>query len=56
MGLRVKLEEKIREMMESNIIISDPEEFERKKTAFIKSGKDKIHILTDFDRTLTKGY
>lgn len=42
--------------MEKNIIITDKKEFERKKKAFIAEGKDKIHILTDFDRTLTKAF
>lgn len=38
-----------------NILIVNSEEFEKKKQAFIKDGKDKMHVLSDFDRTLTKG-
>ncbi len=36
------------------VIISNPKEFEAKKKKFIDGGKENIHVLTDFDRTLTK--
>ena len=36
-------------------IIIDEEGFEKKKRKFIEGGKEKIHILSDFDRTLTCG-
>tara|TARA_Y100000310_G_C20597418_1_gene771228 strand:- start:405 stop:1250 length:846 start_codon:yes stop_codon:yes gene_type:complete len=39
-----------------DVIISDPEEFERKKKAFVKGGKDKVHVISDFDKTLTKAF
>ncbi len=42
--------------MEKNIIISHPEEFESKKEIFKKEGKEKIHVISDFDRTLTKAF
>lgn len=39
-----------------NVIISNPIEFEKKKQELKKDGKEKLHILTDFDRTLTKAF
>ena len=39
-----------------NIIISNPQEFEKKKQIFKQQGKEKIHIVSDFDRTLTKAF
>jgi len=39
-----------------NLIIVDNKDLERKKEIFSKEGKDKIHVVTDFDRTLTKVY
>jgi len=42
--------------MEEEIIISKPEEFERKKEIIITEGKNKVYIVTDFDRTLTKAF
>ena len=39
-----------------SIIISNQEDFEKKKKAFIAEGRDRFHIITDFDRTLTKAY
>jgi 5'-nucleotidase len=39
-----------------NIIIPNPEELNKKKEAFKKSGRESIHILSDFDRTLTKAF
>lgn len=38
---------------EENIIISDPEGFRKKKEAIRRDGPEKLHILADFDRTLT---
>ena len=36
-------------------IISNPESFEKVRSQIEKEGKNKIHILADFDRTLTYG-
>lgn len=36
-----------------NIIIANPEEFQRKKEAIREGGAEKLHVLSDFDRTLT---
>jgi 5'-nucleotidase len=38
------------------IVASGPEEFNSKKEKFIESGIGKIHVLADFDRTLTKAF
>ncbi len=40
----------------NNVIIVNKESFEKKKAEFKKGGQSKIHILTDFDRTLTKAF
>jgi len=40
--------------MNPNIVIHDPEEFEKKKSEIIKEGPKNLHIIADFDRTLTK--
>ncbi len=37
-----------------SVIIPNTKKFEEKKRKIIKQGKEKLHILTDFDRTLTK--
>ena len=37
-----------------NIIIPNPEKFEKLKKIFVEQGAAKLHILTDFDRTLTR--
>lgn len=42
--------------MMGEIIISNKEEFEKKKRDFIEGGKDNLHILSDFDRTLTRAF
>ena len=39
-----------------NLIISNPESLEQKKQKILDGGKDKIHVLADFDRTLTKAF
>lgn len=39
-----------------NVIIPNPEKFAELKKIFIAQGAQKLHILTDFDRTLTKAY
>ena len=39
-----------------NIIIPNPERFEKLKKIFIEQGVQKLHVLTDFDRTLTHAY
>ena len=38
-----------------NVIIPRPKEFKEKKKKIIKEGKEKLHVLSDFDSTLTKG-
>ncbi|MFA5357647.1 MAG: hypothetical protein WC308_01875 [archaeon] len=38
------------------IIIVNPEEFERKKSVFILAGASKLHVVSDFDRTLTVAF
>lgn len=40
--------------MESEIVVSNLKEFEKKKKIF--RDKDKYHVISDFDRTLTYGY
>ena len=39
-----------------NIIIVNKKDFDRKKAEFREDGANSIHILTDFDRTLTKAF
>lgn len=39
-----------------NILILNPIEFQKKKEIFRKEGIEKIHIISDFDRTLTKAF
>lgn len=46
--------EKIKEA--GNIVISNREKFERVKKEIIEDGIDNVHILADFDRTLTKAF
>lgn len=42
--------------METNIIIPGPKAFEKKKDIFVKGGTSKLHVLSDFDLTLTKAF
>jgi 5'-nucleotidase len=42
--------------MENNIIVSNPEELQRKINIFREQGINKIHVLADFDKTLTKEF
>jgi 5'-nucleotidase len=42
--------------MNKNIFIPDSEGFEKIKKEFKKDGLQKIHIIADFDRTLTSAY
>ena len=42
--------------MDKNIIISNSRDFEKKKKIFKEQGVNKIHIISDFDRTLTKSF
>ncbi|MBT4604682.1 hypothetical protein HOC01_03515 [archaeon] len=42
--------------MDPNVIISRPSEFEAKIAALKKSGASSLHIVTDFDKTLTQAY
>ncbi len=39
-----------------NIIISNPSKLNEKISKIKKEGKNKLHIVSDFDRTLTKGF
>jgi len=39
-----------------NIIISDPERLKNLKMAISKDGAEKLHLLSDFDRTLTTAF
>lgn len=39
-----------------NVIISDPARLEKLKKSILEQGKDKFHVLADFDRTLTKAF
>lgn len=39
-----------------NIVISDKEKLEKTKKTISKEGPDKIHVITDFDRTFTKEF
>ncbi len=39
-----------------NIIIPDAEELKKKKQRIKKQGKKNLHVLSDFDRTLTKAF
>jgi len=42
--------------MNSNIVISNPKDFEEKKKKILEAGKQNLHVLADFDRTLTKAF
>jgi len=44
------------ETVKNQVIIPDQENFDRLIFIFKEQGKDKIHILADFDRTLTKAF
>ena len=39
-----------------DVIVVNEKDFEEKKKRISEDGADKLHILTDFDRTLTKAY
>lgn len=42
--------------MKENIVISNPEKLEKSKKAISKSGAEKLHVIADFDRTLTYAF
>jgi len=42
-------------VMDMKIVINNPEKLKEKKDFFRQSGFDKVHVLSDFDRTLTYG-
>lgn len=46
--------EKIKEA--GNVVISNPERFEQVKKEIIEDGIDSVHILADFDKTLTRQF
>lgn len=41
--------------MPDSIIFSDPSSFDLKKEALIRGGASRLHLVADFDKTLTKG-
>lgn len=42
--------------MQSNIIISNPRNLERIMESISREGTEKLHVLADFDKTLTKAF
>ncbi len=42
--------------MQEKIIISNPKKFEKKKEILINSGAKELHVVTDFDKTLSKAF
>jgi len=38
------------------VIIPNKKEFEKKKEKILREGKEKLHIISDFDKTLTKAF
>lgn len=42
-------------MPESGTIITNPS-FDATLQAMVSGGRDKLHVMTDFDHTLTKGF
>jgi len=42
--------------MSSDVLIPDKERFEVLKYNIAKAGSETIHVVTDFNRTLTKAY
>lgn len=42
--------------MREDIFISNPEELEKLKKSISKAGAEKLHVLADFDKTLTKAF
>ncbi len=42
--------------MIKNIVISNPKRLEKLKKEILKDGKEKLHVLSDFDRTLTYAF
>lgn len=39
-----------------NIVISNQKEFDKKKRSFINGGNEKLHVISDFDKTLTRTF
>jgi len=42
--------------MTKSLIIVNPQKFEIIKNNFVRGGKEKIHVLSDFDKTLTRAF
>lgn len=42
--------------MEIDVVIADKKGLEEKNRIFFREGREKIHVVADFDRTLTKAY
>ena len=43
-------------VMKEKVIISNPNKFENKLRTFINSGSKHVHVVTDFDKTLSKAF
>ena len=39
-----------------NVVVVNPEKLEETKKAMTEDGADKLHVLADFDGTLTRKY
>ena len=42
--------------MEKDVVITNPEKLEKVKKLISEAGPEKLHVLADFDRTLTKAF
>ncbi|XP_033101792.1 cytosolic 5'-nucleotidase 3-like [Anneissia japonica] len=51
---RTRLIEMIPEFQKANIHIRDPDKVEEIVTALIKGGRNKLQVISDFDRTITR--
>ncbi len=40
----------------TDILIPDPESFQTKLAMLIEGGAEHLHVIADFDRTLTKAF
>lgn len=40
--------------MAENVFVPNPEEFEQVKSKIYSEGAENLHVVADFDRTLTK--
>ena len=53
-----KIEKNVVNLLEKikDVVVVDPEKLNKEILAFKKDGIDKIHVLADFDRTITKAF